>query len=78
MEAARTIGLPIDEEALFPADLYEADEVFITSSIREVVPVVKVDDCVVAGGRPGPVAAQLHAAYREVVRRRTQAGRASE
>jgi branched-chain amino acid aminotransferase len=78
IEAARTIGLPIDEEALFPADLYDADEVFITSSIREVVPVVKVDDCQVGDGRPGPVVAQLHAAYRAVVRARIQAARASQ
>ncbi|MCB9626669.1 MAG: aminotransferase class IV [Sandaracinaceae bacterium] len=77
LEAARTIGLPVDEEALFPGDLYDADEVFITSSIREVVPVVKVDDRVIAGGRPGPVAGQLHRAYREVVRARTEAGRSN-
>lgn len=75
LEAARSIGLPIDEEALFPADLYAADEVFITSSIREVVPVVKVDDCIIGDGRPGLVAAKLHAAYRQVVRAHTQAER---
>ncbi len=68
LEAAHAVGLPVDEEALFPADLYEADEVFITSSIREVVPVVKVDDRVIADGRPGPVVKQLHAAYRARIR----------
>ncbi|MCA9575341.1 MAG: aminotransferase class IV [Polyangiales bacterium] len=72
LEAARRVGLPVDEEALFPADLYAADEVFITSSIREVVPVVQVDDRRIADGRPGPVVAQLHAAYREVVRAQTR------
>lgn len=75
LEAAHAVGLPVDEVALFPSDLYDADEVFITSSIREVVPVVKVDDCVVADGRPGPLVQQLHAAYRARIRERTLSDR---
>lgn len=77
LEAAHAVGLPVDEVALFPGDLYDADEVFITSSIREVVPVVKVDDRVIASGVPGPLVQQLHAAYRARIRERTlQAQRA--
>ena len=60
------------EGKLRPDDFINADEVFITSSIREVVPVVQVDDRRIADGRPGPVVAQLHAAYREVVRAQTR------
>lgn len=68
--AAQRAGVTVEEEALFPADLYEADEVFITSSIREVVPVVKVDGESIGAGRPGPMVNRLHAAYRDVVYRR--------
>ena len=39
--------------------LEAADEVFITSSIREIVPVVKVDDSKVGAGVPGPVYARI-------------------
>lgn len=63
IEAARVEGIELVEEALHPRDLYDADEVFITSSLREVVPVVAVDGHRVGDGRPGPVTARLHAAY---------------
>ncbi|MFW5924639.1 MAG: aminotransferase class IV [Myxococcota bacterium] len=61
---AREAGLPIVESVLFVQDLYAADEVFITSSIREVVPVVRVDGVPVGDGRPGGVARRLLEAYR--------------
>mgnify|MGYP003546856892 CR=1 FL=1 len=61
--AART-GLSVHELPLHPHDLYQAAEVFITSSVREVVPVVRVDDVVIANGRPGPITQRVLAAYR--------------
>jgi branched-subunit amino acid aminotransferase/4-amino-4-deoxychorismate lyase len=45
-------------------DLLGADEAFLTSSIREVMPVVAVDGAPVGDGRPGPAAARLQAALR--------------
>src|SRR5262249_48564614 len=47
-----------------PTDLVGADEVFTTSSIREVMPVVELDGVPVGDGRPGPAAARLQAAIR--------------
>jgi branched-chain amino acid aminotransferase len=44
----RFIEVPIDE-----ATLRSADEVFITSSIRELVPVVRIDESIIGSGRPG-------------------------
>lgn len=46
------------------ADLLSADEAFLTSSIREVMPVVAVDGSAIGDGRPGPAAARLQAALR--------------
>jgi branched-chain amino acid aminotransferase len=57
-------GLRVHLAPLSPDDLAAADEVFICSSMREIVPVVRVDDRLVAGGRPGPVTRALHAAFR--------------
>lgn len=50
------------------AELLQAQEVFISSSIREIVPVVAIDDQPVGGGRVGPLTQQLHAGFRQLVR----------
>ncbi|MFM2125096.1 MAG: hypothetical protein RL328_1547 [Acidobacteriota bacterium] len=44
-------GLRVLEKTLFPADLEAAEEVFITSTTRELLPVVKIDGLNVKGGR---------------------------
>jgi branched-chain amino acid aminotransferase len=64
LELAHELELPVHETQIHPGDLYRADEVFITSTIREIVPVVRVDDITIAGGTPGPYARRLLAAYR--------------
>lgn len=64
LELAEQLGLRVQETTLHPHDLYRADEVFITSTVREVVPVVRVDDLVVAAGKPGPCTKRLLEAYR--------------
>lgn len=68
IEAARAEGIEVDETTLFPGDLYGADEVFITSTLREVVPVVKVDDRAVGQAAPGPITRRLHEAFVRAVR----------
>jgi branched-chain amino acid aminotransferase len=67
MAAAAAAGVPCDERALQLPDIYAADEVFITSSIRELVPVVRVDDHVVGSGLPGEVIRALHRRFRQIV-----------
>lgn len=67
-------GLTVEETELFPDDLYDADEAFITSSIREVMPVVLADGRSIGSGSPGPVTERLHEGYRRAVETRTKAG----
>ena len=55
------------EQALPPQDLRSADEAFLTSSTREVQPLVAIDGRPVGGGRPGPVTRRLADAYSEMV-----------
>ena len=58
-------------EALFPAsELARATEVFLTSSVRELVPVSRIDERPVGTGAPGPWTRRLHAALRERALRR--------
>jgi len=53
------------EEGAYPrARLAAAAEVFTSSSVREVMPVVRMDGATVGDGRPGPVAAAMQAALR--------------
>ncbi|HEY5240539.1 MAG TPA: aminotransferase class IV [Polyangiaceae bacterium] len=67
LRAARDLGVPADERDLARDDFYGADEVFITSSIRELLPVIRVDDHTVGTGAPGPVSRALHRRFRESV-----------
>lgn len=71
---ARSLGLPV-REVRFPRErLYEADEVFITSSVREVFPVTAVDSAPGArflARKPGPITLQLREAYRQTIEKRS-------
>jgi branched-chain amino acid aminotransferase len=62
-EVGREIGVDVRDAALTPADLEEIDEVFITSTTREISPVVRIDDTVIGDGRPGPVTLALWDTY---------------
>jgi len=55
LKIAEANHIPCRERALSLDDLKHADEVWIASSIREIVPVVALDDQVIGGGKPGPV-----------------------
>src|SRR5439155_893676 len=50
--------------AVTTKDLPNAEEVFVTSTSADVMPVVRVDGRPVGGGQPGPVAQRLHTALR--------------
>lgn len=67
LDLAPRVGVRTREAALPLATVEAADEVLLTASTREVVPVVRVDETVIGPGRPGPVAARLLAAYRDAV-----------
>jgi branched-chain amino acid aminotransferase len=64
LQAARDAGLAAGERLLFIHDAYRADELFLTSSVRQVVAVVEVDGYPVANGRPGPLTQRVAQAYR--------------
>ncbi|MDB4928054.1 MAG: Branched-chain amino acid aminotransferase [Myxococcaceae bacterium] len=64
LAVARELGVEATAARLDPSDLWTADEIFLTSSVRELVPVVQVDEHEVGDGAPGPLTRRLHAAYR--------------
>jgi branched-chain amino acid aminotransferase len=69
LDLCREMGVPAREEKLRVADLLAADEVFITSTTKEAVPVRTIDDTPVGAGMPGPVHRRILQAYREYARR---------
>jgi branched-chain amino acid aminotransferase len=73
LEAAAELGILVDYRVLPLPELLGAAEVFISSSIREVLPVVRVDDHVIGDGRPGSLTRALHARFRENALRRAGA-----
>jgi branched-subunit amino acid aminotransferase/4-amino-4-deoxychorismate lyase len=61
---------------LYPQDLDTADEVFITSTTRELSPVVRIDDRTIGTGKPGPITRRLLDGYRKRAREMTRAAAA--
>ena len=65
-------GVPIREAVLHDDDLFGADEAFLTSTTRELVPIVHVDGRQIGGGVPGPITRALLGAFRRKARALTQ------
>jgi len=63
-EIGKDIGVDVAERILGDDDLFGADEAFLTSTTRELVPIVTVNDRPIADGRPGPVTWKLLNAFR--------------
>ncbi len=57
-------GIAVREQVLRDGDLFSADEAFLTSTTREVVPIVQVDDRAIGSGTPGRITQSLLDGYR--------------
>jgi branched-chain amino acid aminotransferase len=68
LELCAELGVPCDERPLSLGALAGADEAFLTSSTREVVPIAAIDDTPLAP-LPGPRTAALADAFKELVAR---------
>jgi 4-amino-4-deoxychorismate lyase len=68
-ELAPTLGLKVLEGVFTAEDLAAADEAFLSSSTRELMPVIEVDGAPIATGHPGPTTAALQAALRRLATR---------
>lgn len=68
LEIIGQCGLPVRVEHFKRDFMMAADEVFLTSSVLTVVPIVRIDGRSIGGGKPGPVAQSLCRAYWDIVR----------
>lgn len=67
-EVGASAGIPVREQTLLPADLAAADELFVTSTTREVLAVTRVDQRLIGDGRQGPVTRALAEEFRRLAR----------
>lgn len=65
MDIARSLGIPISEAPLLPEDLYQADELFISSTGTKVLPVFKFEDRFMDA--PGPVTRRIRIKMNDVL-----------
>jgi D-alanine transaminase len=65
LELAEKNGLPGREKNISHAELQQADEIWLTSSTKEILSVTQLDGKPVANGKPGPLYQQLLALYQE-------------
>lgn len=69
IEIAKTAGIAVSSQTpLDPGVLKTADEVFLTSSIREIVPVTSCNGLRVGNGKPGTITQRIITAYSEMTR----------
>jgi D-alanine transaminase len=71
LELAQANAIPCREASISAEELAGADEIWLTSSTREISPVVRLDARAVGGGRPGPAwhrMIRLFQDYKEAVR----------
>ncbi|MEI6231768.1 MAG: aminotransferase class IV [Planctomycetota bacterium] len=69
IEAAHNLGIPVVYACLSPWDPGVADEAFLTGSMREISPLVRVGDTPAGGGKPGPITLKLVAEFRRIIER---------
>jgi D-alanine transaminase len=65
MELCAEMDIAVEERFFKTEELYGADEVFLTGTVTEVMPIVEVDGRAIGSGRVGPLTSRLYAALRE-------------
>ena len=68
VELAHAHGIACAEATITETSLRTADEVWLTSSTKEIMPIVRIDDKPVSQGQPGPIHARMHALYQDYKR----------
>ncbi len=74
-ELARANDMPLEFRGVTEAEVRAADEIWVTSSSKEVLAIVSLDGRKVGEGRPGPVFRRMYALYQEFKRKVMRAGK---
>jgi D-alanine transaminase len=68
MELARKARMPLTLREISEDEVRSADEIWVTSATKEVVPVTRLDGKAVGAGRPGPVFKRMYKLYQDYKR----------
>ena len=68
VELAQTQQLPIEEVNFSKTELMASDEIWISSSTKEIMPVVKLNDKTIGNGQPGPVTRKMFNVFQDYKR----------
>jgi D-alanine transaminase len=75
VELAQGAGMALEFRDISRDEVFAADELWVTSSSKEVLAVVKLDGKVIGSGKPGPVFAKMHRLYQEFKQKVMRAGK---
>jgi branched-chain amino acid aminotransferase len=67
IEIAESLGLAVEERPFGVDLLVGAHEAFLTSSLRGIAPLVRVDESVIGDGRPGAITRRIASAYSALI-----------
>lgn len=68
LQIARQTGISVEERQIYPDELRGISEMFITSSLLEIMPITLLDQLIVSNGHPGKITRLLQKEYKEMVR----------
>ena len=68
IELAKKAGIRFEERILTRHDLYNADEVFLTGTAAEVIPVIRIDERRIGSAKPGTVTKKLLKAFTQLTK----------
>lgn len=69
LELAAGLGVAADERPFDLSELGASSEAFLSSSLRGLAPLVRIDGNALGAGTPGPLTARMRAAYAALVAR---------
>jgi branched-chain amino acid aminotransferase len=72
IQIGRDLGFEVVERDIARAELYLADEVFLTGTAAELVPVREIDDHAIGDGRPGPITQEIQAVFDDALHGRAE------
>jgi D-alanine transaminase len=75
VELARANGIPLELRDVAEAEVRAADELWVSSSSKEVFPIVQLDGRPIGAGKPGPVFQRMYALYQEFKQKVMRAGK---
>ncbi len=68
LEILSKLGISFEERDIPLEEFFSADEVFITSSFKDVVPVIRADSREVGGGKPGPISLKIAEEFNKLLK----------